>query len=148
MYASRDSDEEEPHKFVDEDPVNNNGVPFFWKSSDDTLINAEVLLPRGEKLQKAQVKKHQVGLDGNDIGTYDPNPMLKSLIYEMEYPDGSICEYVVNVMAEIVYSQVDKHGYRQQTLYSIMERSKDSSDNTKYLCEMLMCNMWCVMCDV
>ena len=118
--------EDEPIELVDEDPVNDNGVPIFENSFGDTLINAEVLLPQGENLQKARVKKRQIGPDGNEIGTYDSNPMLNTLIYEVEYPDGSIREYSANVIAENIYSQVDEHGYRQQTLDCIMEHSKDN----------------------
>ena len=88
------------------------------------MINAEVLLPQGDMLQKAHVKKRQIGPDGNEIGTYDSNPMLNTLIYEVEYPDGPIREYGTNVIAENIYSQVDGHGYHQQTLDCIMEHSK------------------------
>ena len=91
------------------------------------MINAEVLLPQGEELQKARVKKRRIGPDGNEIGTYDSNPMLNTLIYEVEYLDGSIRDYGANVIAENIYSQVDEHGYRQQTLDCIMEHSKDST---------------------
>ena len=135
-YDSRESDEDEPQELVDEDPVNQNGVPIFENSFGDTLINAEVLLPQGEKLQKARVKKRRIGLDGNEIGTYNSNPMLNTLIYEVEYPDGSLRDYGANVIAENIYSQVDEHGYRQQTLDCIMEHSKDNkavSKSDKYV---------------
>ena len=135
-YDSRESDEDEPQELVDEDPVNHNSVPIFENSFGDTLINAEVLLPQGENLQKARVKKRQIGLDGNEIGAYSSNPMLNTLIYEVEYPDGSIRDYGANVIAENIYSQVDEHGYRQQTLDCIMEHSKDNkavSKSDKYV---------------
>jgi len=38
--------------------------------------------------------KRWVRLDGNEIGTYDPNPMTNSLIYWVEYPDDEIREYM------------------------------------------------------
>ena len=124
-YDSRDADEDEPQDIVDEDPVDRNGVPIFENSFGDTLINAEVLLPQGEEMQKARVRKRRIGLDGNEIGSYDENPMLNSLIYEVQFPDGSVREYGANVIAENIYSQVDEHGYRQQTLDSIVEHTKD-----------------------
>jgi hypothetical protein len=69
----------------------------------------------------------RIGPDGNEIGTYDSNPMLNNIIYEVEYPDGSIRDYGANVITENIYSQVDEHGYRQQTLDCIMEHSKEST---------------------
>ena len=67
------------------------------------MINAEVLLPQGEEVQKARVKKRRIGTNGNEIGTYDSNPMLNNIIYEVEYLDGSIREYGANVIAENIY---------------------------------------------
>ena len=40
-------------EFLDEDPVSNNGVALFENSFGNTLINAKVLLPQGDKLQNA-----------------------------------------------------------------------------------------------
>ena len=49
----------------------------------------------------------------------------------MEFLDGLIREYGNNVIADNIQSQIDDHGYRQQTLDSIMEHSKDSRDVPK-----------------
>ena len=126
-YDSRNSDEEEPRDMVDEDPVDENGTPVFENSFGDTLINAEVLLPQGEDLQKARVMKRRINTDGNEIGTYDSNPLLNSIIYEVEFPDGTVRDYGANVIAENLYSQLDEDGHRQQVLDCILEHSKDET---------------------
>jgi hypothetical protein len=49
-------------------------------------------------------------------GNPDVNPtaiVLDSRIYEVEFSDGKVLEYVANVIAENLYSQVDKEGHHQ-----------------------------------
>ena len=126
-YDSRNSDEEEPRDLVDEDPLDESGIPVFENSYGDTLINAEVLLPQGEELRKARVRKRIIGTDGNEIGEYDSNPLLNTLIYEVEFPDGTVRDYGANVIAENLYSQLDPDGYRQQVMDCILEHSSDDT---------------------
>ena len=45
--------------------------------------------------------------NGEPIGRYDINPILKTTICDVEFPDGEICEYCENVISENMYSQVD-----------------------------------------
>ena len=59
-FDPRDNDEAEHMGWLDGDPVNINGTPVFENSLSDILINAEVLLPQGEKLQKTMVKRRHV----------------------------------------------------------------------------------------
>ena len=89
-YDSRNSDEEKPQDMIDEDPLDESGTPIFENSFGDTLINAEVLLPQGGELQKARVRKRVIDTDGNEIGEYYSNPLLNTLVYEVEFPDGTI----------------------------------------------------------
>ena len=49
--------------------------------------------------------------DGNIIGKYDSNPILNSMVYDVEFPDGSILEYRVNIIVENIYSQADYVGF-------------------------------------
>ena len=41
------------------------------------------------------------------------------------FPDGSIFQYAANIIAENIYSQIDKEGYRYQLLECIMDHQKD-----------------------
>ena len=44
---------------------------------------------------------HEVAIDGS----YDDNPMLNSLSYDVEFPDGQVKEYSTNVIAENMLSR-------------------------------------------
>jgi hypothetical protein len=44
-------------------------------------------------------------------GSYDSNPYLNSMIYEVEFPDGQIKEYAANIIAENMLTQVDSDGH-------------------------------------
>jgi hypothetical protein len=42
--------------------------------------------------------------DDNPIGKHNQNPLLESRIYEVEFSNGQVLEYVANVIAENLYS--------------------------------------------
>ena len=53
------------------------------QSVADFLINAEVLLPKGEAQQMAKVVRRSIDRDGNIIGDLDKTPSLHSLVYDV-----------------------------------------------------------------
>ena len=65
----------------------------------------------------ARVVRRSIGSDGKIIGKLDGT--LKSLVYDVEFPDGAIKQYAANVIAENVLSQVDTSGFHTQHLSSI-----------------------------
>ena len=40
----------------------------------------------------------------NVIGAYNENPLLNSIIYDVQFPDGEIKEYAANVITQNMYS--------------------------------------------
>jgi hypothetical protein len=38
--------------------------------------------------------------NGKTIGTYCDNPIMNSIVYEVEFPDGELREYAANILAE------------------------------------------------
>ena len=46
--------------------------------------------------------------------------MLNSLVYDVEFPDGAVNHYAVNVIAENVLSQVDLSGFYTQAMDKIV----------------------------
>ena len=58
-------------------------------------------------------------------GEFNNNPLLSSIIYDMEFTDGSLKEYEANVLAENISSSLDKDGHRQQTLNGIINHLRD-----------------------
>ena len=91
------------------------------------LIHAEVLLPQGEDIKSARVIGRSKTNDGTVLGNYDPNPLLNSIVYDVEFPDGAIKQYAANIIAQNMYSQVDSDGHQSQLLEAIIDYSKDDN---------------------
>ena len=122
-----EDDEEEPLHLMDEDPLDSNGRALYEKPLNDLLIHAEVLLPHGEKMHNAKVKQRTKNIEGDQIGTFDPNPLLNSILYDVEFPDGEIKQYSANIIAENMYSQVDTQGHSTSLLDSIIDYRRDGN---------------------
>ena len=110
-----------------EDPIDNSGRSVFEKPVLDHLIHAEVTLPQGENMQLAKVVGRTRNDDGTQIGTFDIDPMLNTLVYDVQFPDGSVKEYAANTIAENIYSQVDPEGYSLTLLDEIVDFKKDEN---------------------
>jgi hypothetical protein len=91
------------------------------------MINAKVLLPQREILKSAKVKGRNKDSDGNITGTYNSNPLLNSLLYDVEFPDSAIRQYVANTIAQNMYAQVDSEGFSTSILESIFDHAKDEN---------------------
>jgi hypothetical protein len=74
-----------------------------------------------------KVMQHALGPDGKTAGTYDDNPMLNWIVYEVEFPDGQVKEYAANVIAENMLTQVYSDGYSTTILKSIINYQKDEA---------------------
>ena len=94
-------------------------------SAADILINAEVLLPQGEEMRLAKVIKRSLNPDGKVTGNYNDIPVLNTMLYDVQFPDGSIKPYSANLIAENILSQVDQDGYHNQMLEGILDHAKD-----------------------
>ena len=125
-----------PTRMLDEDPVDRDGKAPYEKPLHDLFISAEVLLPQGEEMQAAKVKSISKDILGNEIGSYDPNLLLNLILYEVEFPDGQIKQYLANVIAKNMFSQVDEEGHSTALLESIVDYKRDRSAvpmNQKYV---------------
>ena len=65
-----------------------------------------------------------INLAGNTVGTYHDNPMINTLVYDVEFPDGEVKEYSANVIAENLFSQVDDEGFALCVFDSILNYTK------------------------
>ena len=79
----------------------------------------------------AKVVRRTVDENGKVIGTFDNNPILNSMIYECEFPDGVTKQYAANIIAENILQSVDSQGYSSHALDSIVDCKKDGSAVTK-----------------
>jgi hypothetical protein len=99
----------------------------FTPEAYDEYLTAEVLLPNMGEMTKAKVTDRKRDADGNPIGLRNPNPLLDTRQYEVEFADGATDVFTANLIAENLYSQVDEEG----NSYSIMSEITDhKSDGT------------------
>ena len=59
--------------------------------------------------------------DGKVKGTYNKNPIHETRVYDVMFPDGAVCHYAENIIAENMYSQVDSNGYHTLLLNEITD---------------------------
>ena len=50
-------------------------------------------------MKKVKVIGRSKDNDGNIIGKYDSNPILNNMVYDVEFPDGTIRAYGANMIA-------------------------------------------------
>ena len=108
-----------------EDIVNSTGKLLDQQSDYDKLINAEILLQLDDKMIMGKAKGRSLGDNGKVVGSYDDNPILNSIIYDIEFPDRQVKEYSANILAENMLSQVDDNGHNQLMMDAITNFKKD-----------------------
>ena len=109
------------------DCVDAAGKPLLQQSYTDTLIHSEVLLPHGEDLQMAKVLGRTLDKQGRVIGNPNDNPLLNTLMYDVEFPDGNIKKYAANIIAENVLVNCDSEGNYSNLMSCIISHKKDGS---------------------
>lgn len=130
-FTPYEDDVEAPPLTQEADIVDAAGKPLNQQSAADLLINAEVLLPQGEKESMAKVVRRVVDADGKAVGTYNDNPILNTMVYECEFPDGAVREYAANVIAENILKQVDSSGRQSHVMDGIIGHRKTGQAVTK-----------------
>ena len=120
------TDEEEPaHEVPDmDDAVDARGLLINQQPMYDQFLNLELQLHNG---QHAKVARRIVGPSGEQIGAYNHQPMLNTMMYEVEFDDGQVKEYGATSIAENILSQVDDDGISSPLLQAITDYRKDPS---------------------
>jgi hypothetical protein len=91
----------------------------------DTYLNADVRLPKGGTMTSARVRNRKRSADGSLQGTANPNPILDTRTYEVEFPDGEVHEYAANTIAENMWAQCDSEGRQHMLLGAIVGYQSD-----------------------
>ena len=120
---AEDAEENESPDF--EDIVDSTGKILNQQPAYDKLINAEIMLQHDNEVMKGKVKGRSISDDGRVTGTYDDNPILNSIVYDVEFPDGQIKEYAANILAENMLAQVDLDGHTTLLLKEIVDYKMD-----------------------
>lgn len=125
---SYEDDDEQPFAIpVVEDPVDANGELINQQPIYDTLINAELMLQNAGESQPARVTGRAVNPhDGNIHGTWNENPIMNTIMYDVEFPDGTVKEYAANIIAENILSQVDDQGFTITNLDSVVDHRRSA----------------------
>ena len=119
--------EEDTDVMPEADCVDATGKPLLQQSVTDVLINSEVLLPHGEDLQMAKVLGRTLDKQGRVVGNPDDNPLLNTLMYDVEFPDGNIKKYAANIIAENVLVNCDSEGHYSNLMSCIIDHKSDGS---------------------
>ena len=65
--------------------------------------------------------------DGNIVETYAEKPMLNTLMYDMEFPDGATKPYAANMIAENLHNYVDSDGHQYRHFGEILNYCKTAN---------------------
>ena len=122
-----DHEQQEQPTLEVEDIVDSTGKLINQQPTYDQIINAEVQVQLGEEMAPGKVTQRTIGPDGQVTGTYDNNPYLNSIIYDVKFPDGQVKEYAANIIAENMLTQVDSDGMSTTLMEAIVDRRRDQS---------------------
>ena len=84
-------------------------------------------MPHQDKIRNAKILSQSLDPTGRSVGCYHKNPILNTLVYDVEFPDGEVKEYSVNVIAENLLWQVDDKGFLLNIFDSILKYTQDDS---------------------
>ena len=118
----------------DEEPTMPEGDTFTIDAYDK-YIGAVLQLPLQDAMTSATVKARKQDHEGNPVGKSNPNPLLDTRVYKVEFPDGSTEEYAANLIAENMYAQVDDEGRQFNILSELVDHKKNdnaTSDEDSY----------------
>jgi hypothetical protein len=75
----------------------------------------------GEKTMTGTVVGYKWDASGNLIGKANPNPLLNTRMYQVQFSDGTVQDYAANHIAEAIYAAVDDEGNRFVLLEEILD---------------------------
>ena len=92
----------------------------------NSYISAKVKLPvDGHTFANATVVRRARDECGELIGKSHGNPMMDTSLYEVRFEDGAVERYSANIIAENIYSQVDKDGTTLSYVQEIVGHKSD-----------------------
>ena len=61
------------------------------------------------------------------IGQHHKNPLLNTLMYDIEFPNGDVRKYAANIVAVNLLAQVDPEGFHTNVLEAILDHKRDGT---------------------
>ena len=105
------------HQNDHNDPLDRNDPPLLQNM--DEHINIELMLPHSGEMKKGRVTSRKRTSDGHLVGTSNPNPIMDTRIYEVEFHDGTFADFSTNEIMENLYAQTDEYGNMGKILRGI-----------------------------
>jgi hypothetical protein len=88
------NDDQAFHEVPDtEDVVDSTGKILNQQQLYGKMISDKILLPHGGDMQLGKVIGRTLGDHGSTMGCYDDDPVFNSMIYDVDFPDGTINEF-------------------------------------------------------
>ena len=128
-------DADEIHRPVEDDPDDNVVEDEDTPDISDYYLGATVDIKFKGELRSARVQRRARDEDGMLQGNANPNPLLDTRKYVVEFPDGECTEYTANVIAESMIAQCDENGYDVKLMEAIIDHKSDGnavSDADRY----------------
>ena len=69
----------------------------------------------------AKVIRRTLDENGKVMGKHSDNLILNTLMYDVEFPDGTIRPYTANAISNNIYAQVDLEGIRTNIIDEILD---------------------------
>ena len=123
----RQPEADDIHKPVNDDDLDNIVEDADTPALPDNYLNATVDVTHRGELRTGRVIERARDQDGQLIGEANPNPMLDTRKYVIEFPDGDVTEYTANVIAENMIARCDADGYDVMMLDSIIDHKSDGN---------------------
>ena len=115
-----DGEKNIPRLIPETEAVDYTNLPVLQKPFTDRLLNNKVYIPQGDSMQVSKVSRRIIDEYGKIVGTYSDNPMLYTLMYDVELPDGATKPYAANMIVSIIHKFVDLYGHRLKTFRDIL----------------------------
>ena len=88
----------------------------------DQYIGAEIMLPGRDKMARDYVVLWSHDTGGNIIGSAHANPIMDTILYQVEFAGGKITE----LTAELMYTQCNADGNEYLHLDALVDYCKDN----------------------
>jgi hypothetical protein len=114
-----------------EDAVDGKGRLINQQAAWDRMLQAEIAINKdtqaGPVVCKGIVRCRAVAPSGRTTGICNSNPLINTMVYEVEFDDADIVEYSANSIAENMLRQIDSEGFDITMLASIVDFRKDEA---------------------
>ena len=116
--------------WIDGDPISDNSFKNE-KPLLDQMIGLELNMPHMDEMRRAKVMRRTTSPEGEEYGAHDPNPLLSTIAYDLEFDDGSIKQVGANIIAQQMYQQVDSDGHMSTMIEHIVDHDTDGTEVKK-----------------